>query len=75
MHLILGLTTLVLGAWGIITWWGDFGMLLRGLIPILLVLTGLVAVGAGFRKTVRETEEEVEEPFEEEARRVADLDA
>jgi len=73
MHVLVGLTVLVLGAWGIITWWGDFGMLLRGLIPILLVLTGLVAVGAGFRKTVREDEEEdAEDPFDEEVHRVAD---
>jgi hypothetical protein len=52
IHLIMGLIFLVLGAWGIITWWYDFGLVLRGLFPLLLVLLGLAAVGAGFQKTI-----------------------
>ena len=44
-------------------WWGHFGEVLRGLIPIVLVLVGLAAIGAGFRKTIGEAEnEDVEEP-------------
>ena len=63
IHLIVGVVTLALGAWGIISWWGHFGEFLRGLIPILLVLVGLAAVGAGFRKTIGEAEDEdSEEP-------------
>ena len=63
IHLIVGLVTLVLGAWGVIVWWGHFGECLRGLIPILLVLVGLAAIGAGFRKTIGGAEnEDVEEP-------------
>ncbi len=53
MHLIAGLIVLVLGASGIVAWWGDFGAVLRGLIPLLLVLLGLAAIGAGFQKTRR----------------------
>ncbi|MHC4505377.1 MAG: hypothetical protein ACYTFI_18905 [Planctomycetota bacterium] len=52
IHLVVGLVTLCLGAWGIIVWWGHFGEALRGLIPLLLVLVGLAAIGAGFRKTI-----------------------
>lgn len=63
IHLIGGLVTLVLGVWGIIAWWNHFGELLRGLIPLLLVLVGLAAIGSGFRKTIGEAENEsAEEP-------------
>ncbi len=63
IHLIVGLVTLCLGAWGIIAWWHHFGDVLRGLIPIQLVLLGLAAIGAGFQKTMGEAEEEdAEEP-------------
>ena len=50
-HLIVGLILLVLGAWGIIEWWGDFGEFLRGFIPLMLVFVGLVGIGYGLRKT------------------------
>ena len=58
IHLIVGLITLILGAWGMIAWWEAFGEVLRGLVPIALVLFGLAAIGAGFRKTVGEEEEQ-----------------
>ncbi len=54
IHLIMGLVTICLGAWGIIVWWEHFAEVLRGLIPFLLVLVGLAAIGAGFRKAVGE---------------------
>jgi hypothetical protein len=50
VHLIVGLVLLILGSWGIIEWWNDFGELLRGLVPLSLVLVGLAAIGAGFKK-------------------------
>lgn len=63
IHLIVGLIALVVGSWGIIVWWNDFGELLRGLIPLMLVLLGLAAIGAGLQKTVSEAEDEaLEEP-------------
>ena len=66
IHLIAGLVTIVLGAWGIIVWWCQFGEVLRGLIPILLVLVGLAAIGAGFRKAIGGAEgEDAEEPSAE----------
>ena len=57
-HLIVGLSLLALGAWGMIAWWDDFGELLRGVIPFLLILVGLAAIGAGFQKTMRDAEQE-----------------
>lgn len=63
IHLIVGLATLCFGAWGMIAWWDHFGEVLRGLVPLLLVLVGLAAIGAGFQKAVRGAEnEDVEEP-------------
>ena len=65
IHLIAGLIVLVLGAWGIIAWWVDFGAILRGLIPPLLVLVGLAAVGAGLQKTrgaAEPEDEDLDEP-------------
>lgn len=50
LHVIVGLVLLVLGLFGIISWWGEFGAVLRGLIPFLLVIGGLVAVGYGLAK-------------------------
>ena len=58
IHLIVGLGIIVLGVWGVIEWWTDFGQMLRGLIPLVLVLMGLAAVGAGFHKTGIEAEQE-----------------
>ncbi len=58
IHLLVGLIALCLGAWGIISWWEFFGETLRGAVPIMLVLLGLAAIGAGFRKLVGESEDD-----------------
>lgn len=49
-HLILGLGMLVFGLWGIFGWWDSFGMVLRGLIPLMLLIGGLIATGVGIEK-------------------------
>ncbi len=61
VHLLVGMVALCLGAWGIISWWSFFGECLRGFIPILLVLLGLAAIGAGLRKLMGEPEDGDEE--------------
>ena len=62
-NLIIGLVCLALGAWGLVAWWEDFGQALRGVIPLLLVLLGLAAIGAGLsRKTCRPAEDEPLDP-------------
>jgi hypothetical protein len=63
IHLLVGLVALCLGAWGIISWWSHFGECLRGFVPIMFVLLGLAAIGAGFRKLTEESEgEDAEQP-------------
>lgn len=46
-HLIFGLIAVCAGLCGVFSWWEDFGLVLRGLIPMVLIVLGLVAVGAG----------------------------
>ncbi len=60
-HLIVGLILLALGAWGIITWWEDFGEVLRGVIPFLLAVVGLAAIGSGFQRTMGEANQQDED--------------
>lgn len=49
-HLICGLIAVVLGLWGIFGWWDSFGMVLRGLIPLVLLVGGLIATGVGIER-------------------------
>ncbi len=49
-HLISGLICVVLGLWGIFGWWDSFGMVLRGLIPLILLVGGLIATGVGIER-------------------------
>ena len=74
IHLIVGLIALILGAWGIISWWPDFGQFLRGLIPLLMVVVGLAGIGAGLQKKLREGDREVKDTEDESEDAIFDLD-
>jgi hypothetical protein len=54
-NIIFGLVALALGLWGVSVWWWSIVEILRGLVPILLILLGLVALGAGVTR-MRERE-------------------
>ena len=71
VHVIVGLVFVTLGAWGIIEWWDDFGEVLRGLVPLLIALWGLAALGAGFQKTRNAAEHEDEDSEEPSAETLA----
>jgi hypothetical protein len=47
LAVITGLAFVVLGLWGILGWWSDFAMFLRGSVPFMLFVGGLLAVIAG----------------------------
>lgn len=49
-HLILGITLLALGAWAMFTWWASFGIVMRALVPLVLLLFGVVAVLSSFNR-------------------------
>lgn len=42
-----GLISIIVGAWGLISWWYSFVMLLKGSVPLILILGGLAAFFAG----------------------------
>ncbi|MBF0308760.1 MAG: hypothetical protein HQL56_04440 [Magnetococcales bacterium] len=48
--IVFGLISMALGLWGLSTWWWSIVELLRGLVPLLLIVLGLVALGAGVSK-------------------------
>lgn len=46
-NVIIGLLGVSFGLWGLTVWWWSFAELLRGLVPLALILFGVVALGAG----------------------------
>ncbi|MDP2920903.1 MAG: hypothetical protein Q8O12_00845 [Candidatus Omnitrophota bacterium] len=42
-----GLISIILGIWGLITWWYSFVILLKGSVSPILILGGLAALFAG----------------------------
>ena len=42
-----GLVSIILGIWGIMTWWYSFVILLKVSVPSILILGGLAALFAG----------------------------
>lgn len=48
-HMMGGIIAVILGMMGIIGWWDNFGDFLRGFIPLVLFVGGLVAISTGMR--------------------------
>jgi hypothetical protein len=47
--IIGGLISIVLGAFGLIFWWAEFGLVLRGFIPFALIIFGLLSIAAKYQ--------------------------
>lgn len=47
MTVVIALVVTLLGVAGVIGWWGDFMVVIKGSIPAFLVLGGAIAVVAG----------------------------
>ncbi len=62
--LLGGIAALVIGVIGLIIWFFDFLMVLKGIIPIALILGGALAIYLGIEdiKTSASTEEEPPAP-------------
>ena len=45
--LLCGIVALIIGVIGLIVWWCDFLQILKGMIPIILVLGGALAIYLG----------------------------
>lgn len=48
LHSVFGLICLILGLLGVVFWWSNFGFVLRGLIPLILIVVGLIAIASTF---------------------------
>ena len=48
-HIIGGVIAAVIGIMGIIGWWDNFGDFLRGFIPLVLLIGGLVGISTGLK--------------------------
>ena len=53
--LLGGIVALVIGIIGLIGWWADFVLVLKGVIPILLVLGGALAIYLGIEEVKTES--------------------
>lgn len=53
LHFVAGMFFVALGLWGVYAWWDSFGLVLRGLAPLGLILVGIVAAMSGFYRMGR----------------------
>ncbi|CAK0745582.1 Magnetosome protein MamI [Gammaproteobacteria bacterium] len=60
--IIFGLICLSLGLWGVFAWWWSLVEVLRGLVPLLAVILGFVALGAGVTKMQKSVHGESMDP-------------
>ncbi len=56
--IIAGLLAFAVGLWGLSVWWYSVEELLRGLIPLLLLLFGVVALMAGVSRVATVADDE-----------------
>lgn len=54
-HIICGLISALLGIWGIIIWWYEFGAVMRGIVPFVLLAFGIIGIIAGLQTQQQET--------------------
>jgi hypothetical protein len=47
ISLLVGLFTVAAGLWGMLCWFPEFVMVLKGAVPLMVVMGGAVAVIAG----------------------------
>lgn len=67
LTIIGGTAAVVLGLWGIASWWWSFVELLKGSVPCFLVMGGLIALFAGISELKDELaakKEEAKKPEE-----------
>ncbi|MEO5338012.1 MAG: hypothetical protein H7841_14140 [Magnetospirillum sp. WYHS-4] len=48
--IIAGLLAVAFGLWGLTVWWWSVMELLRGVVPIVLIVVGLLTLAAGLTK-------------------------
>jgi len=51
-NIIGGLIAIVVGAFGLIAWWSEFGIMLRGLVPFAFIILGLLWIASKYYKQI-----------------------
>ncbi len=57
-NIIGGLIAIVLGAFGLIAWWSEFGIVLRGLVPFAFIILGLLWIASKYYKQIKKETDE-----------------
>lgn len=57
-HVLVGALLVALGLWGMFAWWANFGLVMRGALPFVLLLLGLVAILSGYYRLSGDLEED-----------------
>lgn len=63
-HLIIGVVMVTLGLWGMSSWWLVFGLVMRGVIPFLMVVVGIVALLSSYYRLATSPEESADDEEE-----------
>ena len=61
LSVIVGGVVALLGVFGLIGWWGDFVIVVRGSLPAMLIFGGVIAVIAGISEIKDELASKKEE--------------
>ena len=57
-NIIGGLIAIVVGAFGLIAWWSEFGIVLRGLVPFAFIILGLLWIASKYYKEINKKSNE-----------------
>ncbi len=49
-HLVIGMSLIALGLWGISTWWDAFAFAMRAFVPLIAVVWGVLAVLSSYSR-------------------------
>jgi hypothetical protein len=49
-HMVIGMSLIALGLWGISTWWDAFAIAMRGFVPLVAVVWGVLAVLSSYSR-------------------------
>lgn len=49
-HMVIGMSLIALGLWGISTWWDAFALAMRGFVPLIALVWGVLAVLSSYAR-------------------------
>jgi len=59
---VIGAIVVLLGLLGLLSWWSEFTVILKGMLPAMMIFAGAVAVIAGLSEMKDEAASKKEEP-------------